>query len=336
MKKAGEPKFITYIQAIDSYCNQIEYAIKIVDLIKGSKNVPLIENRLGKLNKELTNFNIFLSDDYEKFFRRTFIDFDSTKLNEIKKEITRTLNELKRKFIGKIYKESLIIFESICLKIETAIETDLEFIKGDVKLKFIATGFDLLFTVQKNGLIRTYQISEYFEFEIKNWLDCIDETDNVSEKIQAANNAILVTANKFSGFKHQKVKELKNEAIEHFKTVLNYIENSYQTRIPPQQTKAKTDKLKAPVLGLFCRLINKIGIDKKDEIESAAVYCKRICGKFKLPYTDRVRQNYNVNEGKKLIQELTEKVLPLIDNETKNLVEKYLDSKQPLKQNLYA
>jgi hypothetical protein len=106
--------------------------------------------------------------------------------------------------------------------------------------------------------------------------------------------------------------------------------------LPPPHTETKTDKLKAPVLGLFCSLINKIGIDKKDETESATVYCERICDKFKLPYTDRVRQNYNVNETKKLIQELTEKVLPLIDNETKILVQKYLDSKQPPKQNLYA
>jgi hypothetical protein len=104
----------------------------------------------------------------------------------------------------------------------------------------------------------------------------------------------------------------------------------------PQQTETKTDKIKAPVLGLFCSLINKIGIDSKEETESAAVYCDRICGKFKLPYTDRVRQNYNVIETKKLIQELTEKVLPLIDNETKVSVEKYLDNKQPPKQNLYA
>jgi hypothetical protein len=104
--------------------------------------------------------------------------------------------------------------------------------------------------------------------------------------------------------------------------------------LPSQQT--KFDKIKAPVLGLFCNLINRIGIDKKEETESATVYCKRICDKFQLTYTDRVRQNYNVNETKKLIQELTEKVFPLIDNVTKDKIEKYLDSKQPPKQNLYA
>ena len=117
---------------------------------------------------------------------------------------------------------------------------------------------------------------------------------------------------------------------------LNRLEMFNEFLLPPQQTETKTVKLKAPVLGLFCSLINKIGIDKKDETESATVYCERICGKFKLPYTDRVRQNYNVNETKKLMQELTEKVFPLIDNETKILIQKYLDSKQPPKQNLYA
>ena len=122
----------------------------------------------------------------------------------------------------------------------------------------------------------------------------------------------------------------------HIAEQLEYIERNNKTvkALPPQQT--KTDKLKAPVLGLFCSLINKIGIDKKNETESATVYCERICDKFKLPYTDRVRQNYNVNETKKLMQELTEKVLPLIDNETKILIQKHLDSKQPPKQNLYA
>jgi len=92
----------------------------------------------------------------------------------------------------------------------------------------------------------------------------------------------------------------------------------------------------APELGLFCSLINKIGIDKRDETESATVYCQRICNKFNLTYRDRVRQNYNENETKKLIKDLIEKVLPLIDNETKISIQKYLDNKQPPKQNLYG
>jgi hypothetical protein len=125
---------------------------------------------------------------------------------------------------------------------------------------------------------------------------------------------------------------IKNIQLHCVQQLITYIDKL----IPPQQTETKTDKLKAPVLGLFCNLIHKIGIDKKEETESATVYCERICNKFKLPYTDRVRQNYNVNETKKLMQDLTEKVLPLIDAKTKGLIEKYLDSKHPPKQNLYA
>ena len=99
---------------------------------------------------------------------------------------------------------------------------------------------------------------------------------------------------------------------------------------------AETFKIKNAVLGLFCNLINESGIDKREETESASVYCQRICIKYELPYTDKVRQNYNVKETKKLIQELTKWVLPLIDEETKLKVEKYLASKEPPKQNLYA
>jgi hypothetical protein len=104
---------------------------------------------------------------------------------------------------------------------------------------------------------------------------------------------------------------------------------------PPKQTETNKPP-RAPELGFFCSLINKIGIDKRDETESAPVYCERICGKFKLRYRDRVRQNYNEIETKKLIKDLIEKVLPLIDNETKISIQKYLDNKQPPKQNLYG
>lgn len=117
---------------------------------------------------------------------------------------------------------------------------------------------------------------------------------------------------------------------------LNRLEMFNEFIIPPTQTETKSDKLKAPVLGLFCGLINKIGADKREDTESAKVYCERICAKYELPYTDRVRQNYNVNENRNLIKELTEKVLPLIDNETISLIQKYLGSKQPPKQNLYG
>jgi hypothetical protein len=156
--------------------------------------------------------------------------------------------------------------------------------------------------------ISEYKENEYWEFDFEEYQKFIDTSKPI--ELLFSISELLVQLHRL---------EMFNEFL-----------------LPPQQTETKTGKLKAPVLGLFCSLINRIGIDKREETESAAVYCERICEKFKLPYTERVRQNYNVNENKKLIKELTEKVLPLIDNETKILVEKYLDNKQPPKQNLYA
>ncbi len=112
--------------------------------------------------------------------------------------------------------------------------------------------------------------------------------------------------------------------------------NVYDNCEHESHTETETSKLKAPVLGFFCGLINKIGIYKREETESAHVYCERICNYFKLPYRDRVRQNYNASGTKKLIKELNENVFPLIDSETIRLIQEYLDSKQPTKQILYG
>jgi hypothetical protein len=121
---------------------------------------------------------------------------------------------------------------------------------------------------------------------------------------------------------------------QYFKKVLQLIEEIEYNPIAivasddeHKETETKTVKLTAPVLGWFCYLINKIEIDRREETESAKVYCERICIKYKLPYSDRVRQNYNVNRTTKLLKELTEKVFPLIDDVTKKIIQKDLISK---------
>ena len=98
----------------------------------------------------------------------------------------------------------------------------------------------------------------------------------------------------------------------------------------------KGKKIKAPVLALFCKLINEIGIEKKEEIESVEKYCKRVCERYNLDYTDRVRQNFNGNETKANLNIFIEVVLPLLDIETKSKIQKHLEAKQLSKQNLYA
>lgn len=94
--------------------------------------------------------------------------------------------------------------------------------------------------------------------------------------------------------------------------------------------------INAPTLALFCNLINETGIDKKEESENVKDYCKRVCDKYSFTYTDRVRQNFSGNKTKKNRKEFSDKVLPLLDDETKGKIEKHLDSKDTAKQNMYA
>ncbi|OYX85126.1 MAG: hypothetical protein B7Y83_05905 [Flavobacteriales bacterium 32-34-25] len=103
-----------------------------------------------------------------------------------------------------------------------------------------------------------------------------------------------------------------------------------------KDTQEVNRKINAPILALFCRLINEIGIEKKEEIESVEKYCIRVCERYELVYTDRIRQNFNGNNTKANLKIFIEKVLPLLDAETKSKIQKHLDTKQPPKQNLYA
>lgn len=136
------------------------------------------------------------------------------------------------------------------------------------------------------------------------------------------------------GLKQYFTPPLPNEIMEYF-----YPFEECEHNIPLQQTdehEQQSEKIKAPVLALFCSLINEIGIDKKEETESAPKYCKRICEKYGFPFTDRVRQNYYGNKTKETRKAFIEKVLPLLDAETKSKIQKFLDTRYPPTQNLYA
>lgn len=179
-----------------------------------------------------------------------------------------------------------------------------------------------IFEKEKQYLIEERKIKKLstFDFEIS-WL----YNSWLKREIETIKNWLL-----------EKPSESDQIEIGKYKQFLELEMIQTEREINPLPKQNKTKKITAPVLGLFCALINKIGIDKKHESENANVYCKRICGKFNLNYTDRVRQNYYEPETKKLIKDLTEMVLPLIDNETKISIQKYLDSKQPPKQKLYG
>lgn len=94
---------------------------------------------------------------------------------------------------------------------------------------------------------------------------------------------------------------------------------------PIEPVKAK--KPAAPVIGLFCQLVNDSEILKRGS-ETVAIYCQQVCEKFGLTYTDRVRQCYPHKPTKEHTQAVIDILLPEQDERVRNKIVEYLDSKK--------
>jgi hypothetical protein len=103
-----------------------------------------------------------------------------------------------------------------------------------------------------------------------------------------------------------------------------------------KQADTKTDKLKAPVIALFCSVLNDAGIIRKIETESVQTYCKRVCDVFKFTYKIRIGKAFYNSDNKANKDKIKNLILPLIDLETSKSVSDYLDNKQPIKQKLFG
>ena len=106
--------------------------------------------------------------------------------------------------------------------------------------------------------------------------------------------------------------------------------------LTPLETETKTDKPKAPVIALFCSVLNDAGIIRKIETESVQTYCKRVCDVFKLTYKIRIAKAFYNSDNKANKDKIKNLILPLIDLETSKSVSDYLDNKQPIKQKLFG
>ena len=89
----------------------------------------------------------------------------------------------------------------------------------------------------------------------------------------------------------------------------------------------KEQKPAAPVIGLFCQLVNDLEILKRGS-ETVAIYCQQVCEKFGLTYTDRVRQCYPHIPTKEHTQAVIDLLLPRQDERVRNKIIEYLDSKK--------
>lgn len=71
-------------------------------------------------------------------------------------------------------------------------------------------------------------------------------------------------------------------------------------------------KLNATVIAAFCIIINEAGIDSIGN-EKAQNYCKRICDKYALKYTENVRKSFGIIQPhKKQIKKQVKKIIELI------------------------
>jgi hypothetical protein len=110
----------------------------------------------------------------------------------------------------------------------------------------------------------------------------------------------------------------------------------YIKPLPSQQTETKSEQPKAPVIALFCNLVNESKLIEKGETESVENYCKRICESYKFFFTDRIRQGFFNSNNKENIKKIKEIILPKIDEAGSKKINEYLNRNEPPKQKLYA
>lgn len=155
---------------------------------------------------------------------------------------------------------------------------------------------------------------------------------------------VLIDKNEYEIFSHYYIKYIIQErsfcklvSIVHSYGLIKYLcflEGEPLKKEHSQQT--KTNKLKAPVIALFCNLVSECKLIQKEDSESVKNYCIRICKEFNLIYSDRVRQNFNGSETKENKRKIKELILPVINDEAKNKLTEHLKSKEPSKQKLYG
>ncbi|HEY5371013.1 MAG TPA: hypothetical protein VIJ75_18665 [Hanamia sp.] len=104
---------------------------------------------------------------------------------------------------------------------------------------------------------------------------------------------------------------------------------------PPQQIETKKI-IKAPVIALFCFIINDAEIIKKDETESNETYSKRVCKTFDLTHTVRVSKGFWNSKNKRNLDKVKELILPKLNKEVNQKLTNYFNNKQQQKQKLYA
>ena len=84
-------------------------------------------------------------------------------------------------------------------------------------------------------------------------------------------------------------------------------------KIDLAEVRKKSKELTPPkgTTGVFCWLVNYLGIIPKENIEDIIPYCERVCNHYKIPYSDTVRRNFKA-PNKRELNKVIEKVIPFV------------------------
>jgi AcrR family transcriptional regulator len=164
--------------------------------------------------------------------------------------------------------------------------------------------------------IDEFENNDFWEFEFDEYQHYYEFSKPIQSLFDLCE--LLVQLCRFDGFSETLVSTELNKASINNKTV-----KAFAT-------------VAAPVIALFCQLVNEAKIIVRGNDESNERYCMRVCDAYKLKYTDRVRQGYGGNKSRKHYEKVKSDILTQVDADTRNAVQIIIDSKHPQSKNLYG
>ncbi|MGV3599320.1 MAG: hypothetical protein ACO1PI_15770 [Bacteroidota bacterium] len=141
-------------------------------------------------------------------------------------------------------------------------------------------------------------------------------------------NLSLITKGQYIGqMSNNQITFISSEINKAYLKALNHLQETQKNKeLADGKGQTQINKIQAPVIALFCSLVNDSTVLKREYDETIANYCKRVCSKYILPYSERVRQCFSdkgTRVNKKKVKDL---ILPLIDAETAALITKYMEN----------
>ncbi len=97
-----------------------------------------------------------------------------------------------------------------------------------------------------------------------------------------------------------------------------------ETKRPAAGSDKKRKTHDKAIIGYYAALLKLVNI----EVGTDEVVCRKICGLFKKEYTDTMRQAAGKRPTNKHLKKIREQIFPLIDTDTRQRIEQYLQAKQ--------